>query len=72
MEPSPLICSANQSTEFYMIGVSVMKESKKIVLAVLKSHFFMNFVELYKCGFENIVQCNLLSMQKSLLELRTN
>ena len=63
-----------------MIGVSVMKESKKIVLAVLRAHFFMNFVERYKCffkivgqrrhiicSFENIVQYNLISMQKSLL-----
>ena len=28
METSPLICSANQWTGFYMIGTSVMKELK--------------------------------------------
>ena len=35
LETSPLICSANQWTIFYMIGTSVMKELTMTILMVI-------------------------------------
>ena len=37
IETSPLICSANQWTGFYMITASVMKELRKSQISTLRS-----------------------------------
>ena len=38
VETSPLICSANQWTSFYMIGTYVVKELNTFLLDILKVH----------------------------------
>ena len=41
-ETSPLIWSADQWTDFYMIGTSLMKELNRFQLGVLEQTFFCN------------------------------
>ena len=43
IEPSPLICRANQWTGLYMIGASVMKELMIIAIIFLSSVFLITW-----------------------------
>ena len=50
METSPLICSANQRTGFYMTGTSIMKELtiQKLVINSVHEKFFSGYTKVLK------------------------
>ena len=47
METSPLICSANQSTGFYMITASVMKGLKNTATSIERENPFLTHIHIF-------------------------